>query len=288
MNAAMKRRDFLRTSLTGIAALGLSPALLRACTATGTLHDFGIISGVLSNELRDDPKGTLEAIAEMGYKYLEFGGTFGMKTGELKRFLSGIGLKPLAGGTNINAMMGDELQELIDAQLAMDKKYLVCYWPWRNDPNHITMDDLKFAVEQFHRIGEACNKQGLRFAYHNHDHEFQQVGDGLAYDYYMQNTDPSLVTMQLDLYWASVGGVDPAAYLVKYPGRFEILHVKDAYDLDDRESFACVGDGVIDFERILQHCATGGVKYLVVEKDGATQGISCAQTSIDHLNSLDF
>lgn len=271
-----------------MAAIGLSPALLRACNSSNSLHDFGIISGVLNNELKEDPKATLEAIADMGYRYLEFGGTFGMETSELKRFMSGIGLRPLAGGTSISEMMGEELQELIDAQLEMDKKYLVCYWPWRNDPNHIVMDDLKFAVDQFHRIGEACNKEGLRFAYHNHDHEFRQVGDGLAYDYFMQNTEPELVTMQLDLYWASVGGADPAEYLMKYPGRFEMLHVKDAYDLSDRESFACVGEGVIDFERILQYCGTGGVKHLVVEKDGATQGIRCAQTSINHLESLDF
>lgn len=284
----MKRRDFLKTSIAGMAAIGFSPSLLKACNGSNTIHDFGIISGVLSNELKEDPKATLEALADMGYKYLEFGGTFGMKAPELKSFMSEIGLKPLAGGTNITGMMGDGLKKMIDEQLEMDKKYLVCYWPWRNDPNTIVMDDLKFAVDQFHTIGEACNNAGLRFAYHNHDHEFQQVGDGLAYDYYMQHTDPELVSMQLDLYWATVGGVDPAEYLTKYPGRFEMLHVKDAYDTSDRESFACVGEGVIDFERILQYCGTGGVKYLIVEKDGATQGIRCAQTSIATLNSLDF
>ncbi|MEX0986046.1 MAG: sugar phosphate isomerase/epimerase [Bacteroidales bacterium] len=286
----MKRRDFLRTTLAGSAVVGLSPALLRACTTHDQLHDFGIISGVLSNELKEDPRGTLEQIAEMGYKHLEFGGTFGMEAAELKQLLRDIGLNPLAGGSNLAGFHGDGMQKLIDDQLEMNKKYLVCYWPWMNNPDDlITMDDLKFAVDEFHRIGEACNKSGLRFAYHNHDHEFRPLDDGMMpYDYYLQNTDPELVTMQLDLYWAAVGGVDPATYIQKYPGRYELLHVKDAYDLSDRQSFACVGEGVIDFERIFKLRETGGFKHLVVEKDGAVHGIACAQTSINHLNSLNF
>ncbi len=284
----MKRREFLRSTLTGAALLGISPALLKACTAHDTLKDFGIISGVLSNELKEDPRGTLEQIAAMGYRYLEFGGTFGMEKAEFKSFLSGIDLKPLGGGASLANFLDDGLQKMIDDQLELNKKYLICYWPWMNDPNHIKMDDLKFAAEQFHRIGEACNQHGLRFAYHNHDHEFQMVGDMMAYDYYLQNTDPELVTMQFDLYWASVGGVDPADYIKKYPGRFELLHVKDAYDLSDRESFACVGEGVIDFERIFKLRDIGGFKHLIVEKDGATEGIRCAKTSIEHLKSLDF
>ncbi|MCF8225948.1 MAG: TIM barrel protein [Bacteroidales bacterium] len=284
----MKRRDFLRTGIAGTAAIGLSPAILSACTTNDPLHDFGIISGVIKNELEVDPRDTLEKIAEMGYKYLEFGGTFGMEVSELKTFLSGIGLKPLAGGSSMAAFQDDGLQRLIDQQLEMDKKYLVCYWPWMHSAEEITMDDLKFAVEQFHRIGEACNKSGLRFAYHNHDHEFRMVGESYAYDYYLSNTDPDLVTMQFDVYWASVGGADPAEYIQKYPGRFELLHVKDAYDLSNRQSFACVGEGVIDFERIFRLRDTGGFKHLIVEKDGAVHGIECAQTSIEHLNSLNF
>jgi sugar phosphate isomerase/epimerase len=243
----------------------------------------------LSNELKEHPKETLTAIAEMGYKYLEFGGTFGMEVQEFKDFMNGIGLKPLAGGTNIAGLQGDGLKRMIDDQLELDKKYLVCYWPWRNDPAEMTKDDLEFALEQFQIIGEACNKNGLRFAYHNHDHEFWTEFDGeYPYDFFLRNTDPELVTMQFDLYWAAVGGVDPVDYIKKYPGRFEMLHVKDALDLSDRQSFACPGEGVIDFERIFKLRDTGGFKHLIVERDNCKQGIQCAQTSIDYLNGLDF
>jgi len=284
----MKRRDFLKTSAAGIAGIGLSPMLLQSCTSQDPLHDFGIISGVIKNELEVDPKGTLRQIAEMGYKYLEFGGTFGMKAMELKSFLNEIGLIPLAGGTSMASFQGDGLQKAIDDQLAMDKKYLVCYWPWMDSGENLTMDQLNFAVEQFHRIGEACNKSGIRFAFHNHDKEFQRVGDVHVYEYFLEKTDPKLVTMQLDLYWAIVGGADPVEFIEKYPGRYELIHVKDSYDKSERQSFACVGEGVIDFERILRRRDAGNFKHLIVEKDGATEGIKCARTSIEHLKTLDF
>ncbi len=284
----MKRRDFLRSALVGSAIFGISPALLKACSGHDSLHDFGIISGVLSNELKADPKGTLTKLAEMGYKKLEFGGSFGMEVAECKKFLSGIGLTAVAGGASAAAFEGDGLQKVIDDQLEMGKEYVVCYWPWMKDPVDITKDDLPVIVDNLHRIGEACNKNGIRFAYHNHDHEFTVAAEGTAYDYFLSNTDPGLVTMELDLYWANVGGVDPVDLINKYPGRFELLHVKDAYDLKDRESFACVGEGVIDFERIFKLSEKGGFKHLIVEKDGEVHGLECAKTSIDHLNTLNF
>jgi len=284
----MKRRDFLQTSVAGIAGLSLSPMLLKSCTSSDPLHDFGIIAGVIKNELESDPKDTLRMIAEMGYKYLEFGGTFGMEAAELKKYLSEIGLKPLAGGTSMASFQGEGLQKAIDDQLEMEKEYLVCYWPWMDSGENPTLDDLKFAVEQFHRIGDAANDYGLRFAFHNHDKEFQKIGDVHIYDYFLEYTDPNLVTMELDLYWAIIGGADPVEFIEKYPGRFELLHVKDSYDVSDRQSFACVGEGVIDFERILKFRGEGNFKHLIVEKDGATEGIRCARTSIDYLNSLDF
>lgn len=284
----MKRREFLRTSVAGAFALGLSPALLRACNTHDTLHDFGIISGVIRNELKEDVKGTLEQIAAMGYKYLEGGGPFDMTPAEFNSFMDGIGLKSLASGTSISGLQGDGLKIMIDGNLELGRKYLVCYWPWRHGGQEITMDDLKYGVDEFQRIGEECNSNGLRFAYHNHDHEFKPVGDLLPYDYFLENTDDEWVTMQMDIYWVSVGGADPVDFIKRYPGRFELLHVKDAFDLSDRESFACVGEGVIDFERIFRERETGGFKHLIVEKDGATQGIRCAQVSIDHLNSLEF
>lgn len=284
----MDRRKFLRTSFSGAALIGASPALISAYSKHDPLHDFGIISGVLSNELKMDPRGTLEKVAAMGYKYLESGSAYGMEIREYKKFMRSIGLRSIVGGASMANFEGDGLHELIDIQLELGNEYMVCYWPWIKDPSETTREDLKPIAERLNNIGEECNKNGLRFAYHNHDHEFTVAADGKAYDFFLENTEADKVCMEFDLYWASVGGVDPNTYIEKYPGRFELLHVKDAYDLKERESFACVGKGVINFERIFKLRDIGGFKHLIVEKDNAQHGIECAKTSIEYLNSLNF
>ncbi len=285
----MKRRDFIRKTAAGLSVAALSPAIFHACgTGHDPLRDFGIIAGLVKRNMEENPEETLIRLSEMGYRKLEFGGTFGMEKEDLKTLLKKLNIKPVAGGTSMASLQGDGLLKAIEEQLEMDKQYLVCYWPWMHSGEVIDQSDLDFTVEQFHRIGEACNKHGIRFAFHNHDKEFGKVDDRVIYDYFLEYTDPELVTMEMDIYWVTVGGADPVEYIKKYPGRFELLHVKDSYDPSERKSFACVGEGVIDFEKILRLRETGGFKHLIVEKDGAEHGLRCARTSIEHLRSLDF
>ena len=153
----MKRRDFLFTSASGLTGAALFPSLLNACTVgKDPLHDFGLITNVVKDLMQADHRRTMNMLAEMGYKYLEFGGTYGEKPAELKAFMDEIGLIPLAGGTNIAGLMGEGLQKNIDSCLEMDKKYLVCYWPWMDDGNSPTLDEVKFAVDECMRMGASC------------------------------------------------------------------------------------------------------------------------------------
>jgi len=286
----MKRRDFLKTSTAGLAGASLFPSMLSSCTGgIDPLYDFGIITSVVKDLIKDDHRTTMSMLAEMGYKYLEFGGTYGEKASELKAFMSEIGLVPLAGGTSIVGLLGDGLQKNIDASLEMGKPYLVCYWPWMDDGNSPTMDEIKYAVDECNRMGELCHNNDLKFAYHNHDQEFQS-GDGkVFYDYILENTHPEFVCMEIDLYWAYKGGADIREYFQKYPGRFELVHVKDSYDSPDRESFAPVGKGILDFADFFSYRDVGGFKHLIVENDqpGPNQE-AVARTSINHLKSLKF
>lgn len=227
-------------------------------------------------------------LAEMGYKYLEFGGTWDEEPGALKHFMDGIGLTPLAGGASLADMQGDDLLASIDECLALGKKYLVCYWPWMGNPLEPTWDMVNFAVDEFHRMGEQCKKKGLRFALHNHYHEFHVLDDQVIYEYILVNTEAELVTMEVDLYWARKGGADITKYFEKYPGRFELVHVKDSYDSPDLESFACVGSGIIDFPELFSYRDIGGFKHLIVEHDNPENEEVCARSSIDYLKSLKF
>ena len=286
----MKRRDFLLTSAAGLAGTALFPSFLSAGKpGKDPLHDFGLITNVVKDLIKEDHRGTMRMLAEMGYKYLEFGGTFGEKPVELKAFMDQIGLIPLAGGTSIAGLLEDGLQKNIEACLEMDKKYLVCYWPWMDDGKNPTWDKVKFAVDECNRMGEKCNENGLRFAYHNHDQEFRSLDGRVIYDYVLENTGPELVTMEIDVYWSFKGGADIREYFKKYPGRFELVHVKDSYDSIERESFAAVGDGIIDFPDLFSYRDVAGFKHLIVENDQPgddQEGV--ARSSIEYLKSLKF
>jgi sugar phosphate isomerase/epimerase len=286
----MNRRNFIHRTVAGSAGMALMPGLLKGCgTGADPLHDFGLITNVVRDLIRKDHRGTMSLLAGMGYKYLEFGGSFGEKPSELRTYMEGIGLSPLAGGTSISGLQGEGLRKQIDQCLELGKKYLVCYWPWMDDGSNQTWDKLKFTVDESNRFGLACKEQGLGFAFHNHDLEFAVLDDRVIYDFILAETDPELVTMEIDLYWVHKGGGDAREYFREYPGRFELVHVKDSYDSPDRESFACVGDGIIDFPDLFSYREVAGFKHLIVENDepGEDQE-GCARSSIQYLQSLDF
>ncbi|MFO7934829.1 MAG: sugar phosphate isomerase/epimerase [Bacteroidales bacterium] len=285
----MKRRKFISTTMAGAAGLSVFPSLCSGCREThDPLHDFGLITNVVKNMIREDHRATMAMLAEMGYKYLEFGGTWGEDPEVLKAFMHDIGLIPLAGGASMANFQGDGLQKSIEGILAMGKKYLVCYWPWMTGAENLTWDEVKFAVDESYRIGETCRENGLRFALHNHYQEFRKLDDRVIYDYILEQTDPDLVTMEIDLYWAYKGGADITTYFEKYPGRFELVHVKDSYDSSDLRSFACVGEGILDFPHLFSYRDVAGFKHLIVEHDDPENERECAQTSIEYLKTIDF
>jgi sugar phosphate isomerase/epimerase len=287
----MKRRDFLSQCTAGTAGMIVFPSFMTSCVQKkDPLRDFGLITNVVQTEMRADHRKTMTLLAEMGYKYLEFGGVFRENPSELLRFMEGIGLTPLAGGTNIAGLMGDGLKQNIDACLEMQKSYLVCYWPWMDGGENPTMDQVKFAVDEFQKIGQECKGNGIRFAFHNHEKEFWSLDGQVIYDYILEETDPELVTMEVDLYWAHKGKADITDYFQRFPGRFELVHLKDSYDSDSMQSFACVGSGIIDFPDLLSYRKVAGFKHLIVEHDrpAPEYELDCARSSINYLNSIEF
>ena len=115
-------------------------------------------------------------------------------------------------------------------------------------------------------LGEKCYKAGLKLLYHNHDFEFKKDADGIVtIDYLLENCNPKYVNFQMGFILGDQGQVaDPLAYFEKYPGRFKMWHVKD---MDEQGRFAPVGNGTIDFAKILTKKKLSGMKYYMVEQD---------------------
>lgn len=174
----------------------------------------------------------------------------------------------------------DNYQQLVDDAAEAGLSYLVC----ASTPVG-TLDEIQKSIEVFQKTGEACKKAGIGFAYHNHATEFDAVEGGKTpYELILSQTDKDLVKMELDLAWAVKAGKDPVELFKGQPGRFPLLHIKDIKS--DLKTITEVGNGVVDFKKILAASAIAGVKHIFVEQDMAADPIASIATSIANLKKL--
>lgn len=285
----MERRLFIKTAGVAVTAI-LFPEIMQAAEqAKGKLPSFGIITGNTGGDwVKNNPREALREIARLGYKELEFGGNFGMNIPELKKFLKETGLKALIGSTSMQAMNNTELlkKDIEQCQL-LDQKFIVCYWPWTDDGKNKNLDDWKQVAEKLNRGGEICKKNGLQLLYHNHDLEFKPTEGKMPFDTLMVHLDKKYVNIELDLYWITKGGQSAIEYIKKYPGRYPVFHVKDM-DHTSEKSFACVGEGQIDFPAIFRLNKTAGAKHFIVEHDNPANPKECITESANYLSKLRF
>ncbi|RIV50885.1 sugar phosphate isomerase/epimerase [Flagellimonas taeanensis] len=235
----------------------------------------GLALYTVRDNMGKDAKGTLEKVEEAGYAYVEAAGYndgkfYGMTPEDFKAYLESLGLKPVS--THQGTVTLENADEQIAAVKAAGFEYFTIPVPpmgmFTFDPEARTMG-MKGTVEDLAEVltelGKKCEAAGLKLLYHNHDFEFKQNAEGeVTIDYLLENTDPKYVNFQMDLYWVTKAGADPVAYFKKYPGRFKSWHVKD---MDDEGKFAPVGEGHIDFGRILEEKETSGMKKYFVEQD---------------------
>ena len=152
----------------------------------------------------------------------------------------------------------------IEGAHALNQKYIT--WPWL-DPESRSIEKFKILADKLNLIGERVNKAGLGFAYHNHDFEFIDHNGEIGYDIILQNTDPELVKLQIDLYWVAHSSPLTAHELfMKAPGRFVMWHIKDM-DKVSRD-YTEMGNGSIDYTKILPDATLSGMEYYYIEQGG--------------------
>ena len=223
----------------------------------------GLALYTVRDDMGADVKATLMAVAEAGYKNIEAasykdGKFYNMSPKDFSSLLKEVGLIPIS--THQGGVTLENADNMIADVKAAGFKYFVIPVP----PMGLR-DDHKQLASVLSTIGEKCQKAGLKLLYHNHDFEFKKGDDGVVtFDYLLENTDPKYVNFQMDLYWVTKADQDPVAYFNKYPGRFKMWHVKD---MDDQGRFAPVGNGKIDFSKILAQKKKSGMKYYMVEQD---------------------
>jgi sugar phosphate isomerase/epimerase len=194
-----------------------------------------------------------------------------------------LGMRFVSSHCNINEDFEKKAAEA--AEIGM--KYLIS--PYLGPQK--TADAFKKFAETFNQRGEVCRKNGLRFAYHNHDYGFVPVDGQMPQDILMQNTDKSLVDFEMDIYWVVAAAQDPIAWIDKYPGRFKLCHIKDRKKeapLSNRDASVDLGTGSIDFKSILKEAGKKGMEHYIVEQEAYenTTPLAAAKADAEYLKNF--
>lgn len=224
---------------------------------------------------------TLKLVAGIGYQQVEFAGYFNQSAKNIRALLDGEGLSAPAAHISLEQLQ-NHLEKVIEDALVVGHQYLVLPYLTEEQRGRDIAGYQRLAADLNH-FGERCKQAGLRLAYHNHDFEFFAVQGGTPYDTLLQETDPALVWMELDLYWTVKAGLDPVALFNKHPGRFALWHVKD---MDKSGNFADVGQGVIDFKSIFAFGSVAGLQHHFIERDQTENKITTINQGFQTMSNI--
>lgn len=293
----MLRREFIRNTGLSLGALALGNQAAEAAKKSD--HTLGIQLYSVRDDMTKDPLGTLTQLAKMGYVHVEHASYVGGKyynkysATEFRKVLDDLGLKMVSGHSTFGAQhwnaatgqLSDSWKSLVADALIAGQKYVIS--PWLDASLRKDFDELKRFMEVFNKCGEYCKAQGIKFGYHNHDFEFSLALRSIkVYDIMLQNTEPGLVAQQLDIGNMYGGGGRAADLLKQYPGRFELMHVKDEIKTETGHGgyeSAILGTGIIGVKDILKlGKKRGGTTQFIIEQE-SYQGRSPLDCMRDNL-----
>jgi len=257
-------------------------------------------------DMEKDFYGTLKAVKEAGYDYVEFAGYFGKSAQEVKAILDELGLVCCSVHQGPDLFL-EKGQEAVDYLKVIGAKY--CAIPWYGVENYLD-GNFDATIEKFRKVGELLAANGIQLTYHNHDFEFRYLDGEFILDR-IYAALPGLIQGEVDTCWVRYAGVDPVAFLDKYSGQMKTLHLKDfvcnklaagpVYALiddsgkagegskaDNGFDFRPLGMGMQDFPAILEAADRGDIEYVIVEQDESRDmpALEAARKSREYLRSL--
>ncbi|MDE1178563.1 MAG: sugar phosphate isomerase/epimerase [Edaphobacter sp.] len=300
------RRSFLTQAVT----VALASSLRSTAWGAAPQFPIGLELYTVGESLTKDPAGTLHKVAAIGYQEVEVSGFGNLTPAAMRKLIDDAGLKCPAAhlqfGFKETAVVLEQAKELgvpfaassillppTDAPAAGGMGEVL------SKLNGLTADDFKRIAELANKIGEETKKAGVQFGYHNHTHEFRDLGDGkTGYAILLAETDPALVQFEADCGWMTTAGVDPVHYFRTYPNRYRMIHVKDfpagtkVTTTMGGASFPHpteLGRGHIDYKPILAAARHAGVEHFFVEQDPPMVGMTpleAAEVDYTYLKSI--
>jgi sugar phosphate isomerase/epimerase len=275
----MQRRTFIQSSF----ATGVLASLPSTSFAdTHQIQKVGVQLYTVRDLMKKDFEGTIAKVAATGYKEVEFAGYFDHSPKDVRTILEKNGLTAPSCHVSLDVVQ-NQWPQTIEAAKTIGQSFIVC--PFIDEKVRKSPDGWKKVIDTFNKAGDASKKAGIQFAYHNHWWEFSpdaNLGGKLPYEYLLDSTDANLVKMEMDLGWASVAGQDPVSWFKRYPGRFQLVHVKDFKELpkvspaqlatfhgDDliKNDMVAPGSGCIDWKRIFASSDLAGIQHYFLEHD---------------------
>ena len=291
----MYRRTFVKdVGIIGgmtITALSCSSALKEP------KYQMGYQLYSIRDEMGIKPIETLQALKAMGYSDFEIygfdadkGTIYGFTPTEFKGVVDDLGLSVSSGHYGFSPFLhksDEDLKRFVDqcikAAKEMDSKYIT--WPWLA-PELRTLDNFKLMSHKLNVIGEQVSKAGLGFAYHNHGFEFEDHNGEQGFDIIINETDPSIVKLQIDMYWVMhSSNYTPLELIDAQPGRYVMWHIKDMDKIT--RDYTELGNGSIDYTTLLPDPITSGLEYYFIEQGGnyATNSLTSASDSAEYFKS---
>jgi sugar phosphate isomerase/epimerase len=292
------RREFIHSTLAGLIAAGAGSVSMRAAQDSGGMQRGSVKApvGLQLYSLRHlfekgDVPGTLAMVKQWGLTNVELAGTYGLSPSDFAELLKKTGLTAISTHADFGKL-SDGIDAIIADARTFGVKYLGCAWIPHKE--RFTPADAQHAVKVFNEAGKKANAAGLRFFYHIHGYEFQPGSDGTLFDTIAKGTDPSLVTFEMDVFWAVRGGANPVDLFTKYPGRWELTHLKDMQKglptgdptgQAPEDSNVPLGQGQIDWASVLREANKQQVKYHFIE-DEHPQSEKQIPQSVKYLSEL--
>lgn len=300
------RRDFLKKGALAVAGTSvLSNSLLTGCS-TKTQEIVGVQLYCVREDMTKDPIGTLTQLAEMGYKYVEHADYkerkfYGYSAIDFKKVLGDLGLKMPSGHTVLgkehwDASKGDftdKWKYTVEDAATLEQKFVVS--PSLDERLRSNYDDLMGFLEVFNKCGELCNQSGMKFGYHNHDFEFSEKLNGeVMFDLMLQNTDPDKVGIQLDVGNMYIAGAKAKDIILKYPKRFETIHVKDMIKSESEDGHGyestIIGTGLVGTKEVTDMSREQGTWLFIIEQE-SYQGktpLECMKEDLQIINEWGY
>ena len=285
-NDRSTRREVLRGLAAAAAGIVALPDVVRAFERSAGRSSaiarpaIGLQLYTVRTLMSRDVSGTLAAVAAAGVREVEFAGYHDLSPAAMRALLTQHGLSAPAAHVPIPSAR-EGWTPVLDAAETLGHRWLVI--PWVGNDVRGSLDGWRRLASQLNSAGELARARGMRMAYHNHDFEFATVEGRVAYDVFVESLDPTLVDLELDLYWAVKSGQDVAAMLRARPGRFPLWHLKDAGPAPAR-AMLDVGAGTIDFAALFT--LGDGPQHAFIEHDNPADPLATVQAGAAWLSRL--